>query len=1010
MMHLSNISCLDLENDDFVEYIERFDNFLLANDIEDAEKQKAVFLSTIGGPAYKLIRSLCENDTKNKSFTQIVKLMKDHLKPIPNSIAQRFQFYKRDRKDEESVSGYITELRRLSEHCEFGENLNDYLRDRFVCGLNNENVQQKLLTIKNLTLETTLDTARAYETAYKDTKAIRTKESFIEQDELHKVEIRTKSEESKECFRCGFRGHQANSCNYRYLKCHTCGKIGHIKRKCRSEKKELDHRKEKKLGVKKIGIQDESEKGCTAETEGNKDDFLAIYSISEESDKVTGPVMVNVKINGSEVSMEVDTGAAVSVMGISAYKRIKKNEGKLQNSGVVLKTYTGELIRPEGIGLVEVVYNGQCCKLPITVVKGNVPTLMGRDWMQRLNLQWLELFKRMRGINFCDKVDSKVKTLVEKYPEVFSDRLGTRIEQELDRLEDQGVWRKVQYSKWAAPIVPVLKNSKDPTGPLRICGDYKITVNQAAPVDNYPIPNITDQLATIAGGERYTKLDLSQAYQQLELDETSREFLTINTHQGLYQPTRLQFGVHSATGIFQREMDRRLGRLSFVKVRVDDILISGKTDAEHLNNLESVLKILKESGLTLKVSKCSFMQPEVEFCGFIISQKGCKPTARNVEAVMNAPRPTNIKELRGFLGMANYYNAYIPRMASITEPLHNLLRKNVSWEWNRSSEQAFESVKTILCNAPLLAHFDPSRKIVVHCDASPYGVGAVLSQQQYDGSEKPVSFASRTLNMAERNYAQIEKEGLALVFAVKKFHQFLFGQKFTLYTDHKPLLGLFSESKELPTRAAARVLRWALLLSAYDYQLLYCPGEKNATADGLSRLPLDVSKEKSRLKTKEVAMLELVKTPITEKQLRGATQNDPILGVVLNRVLEGGLTMEPSKVEMKPFALRFSELSTKGGCLLWGRRVIVPSVLRETVLEELHEVHPGISRMKALARSYVWWPGIDTEIEDKVKNCETCQRSQKNPLTWSHPWEYPSRPWERLHIDHAGPMNGKYIW
>nr|XP_047141475.1 uncharacterized protein LOC124816358 [Hydra vulgaris] len=424
-----------------------------------------------------------------------------------------------DRKDEESVSGYITELPRLSEHCEFGENLNDYLRDRFVCGLNNENVQQKLLTIKNLTLEITLDTARAYETAYKDTKAILTKESFIEQDELHKVEIRTKSEEKK---------------------------------------------------------------GCTAETEENKDDFLALYSISEESDKVTGPVMVNVKINGSEVSMEVDTGAAVSVMGISTYKRIKKNEGKLQNSGVILKTYTGELIRPEGIGLVEVVYNGQCCKLPITVV------------------------------------DSRVKTLVEKYPEVFSDCLGclknfqchiplcegaepkfykarpvpyalrTRIEKEFDPLEDQGVWRKVQYSKWAAPIVPVLKNSKDSTGPLRICGDYKITVNQAAPVDSYPIPNITDQLATIAKGERYTKLDLSQAYQQLELDEISQEFLTIDTHQGLYQLTRLQFGVHSATGIFQREMDRRLGRLSFVKVRVDDILISGKTDAEHLNNLESV--------------------------------------------------------------------------------------------------------------------------------------------------------------------------------------------------------------------------------------------------------------------------------------------------------------------------------------------------------------------------------------------------------------------------------------
>ena len=773
--------------------------------------------------------------------------------------------------------------------------------------------------------------------------------------------------------------------------------LGTLKEDVDQKKKEFDGRKEKKLGVKQIGICEGSTKGSPADADENKSDFLALYSIGEESARVNEPVIINVKINGKEVGMEVDTGAAVSVMGVSSYRRIKGNKEKLRKSEVVLKTYTGELVRPEGIGLLEVDYKGQSCTLPITVVKGNVPTLMGRDWIQMLNLEWMELCKGMRNVNVCNAFDLRVEALVAKFPEVFSDNLGclkdfkchipiredaqpkffkprpvpyalrARIEQELDRLEDQGVWRRVQYSKWAAPIVPVLKNSKDPLGPLRICGDYKVTINQAAPLDTYPIPNTTDQLATIAGGQKYTKLDLSQAYQQLQLDEASHEFLTINTHQGLYQPTRLQFGVHSATGIFQREMDRRLGRLPFVKVRVDDILISGKTDKEHLINLESVLRILKESGLTLKASKCSFMQPEVVFCGFIISQEGCRPTTQNVEAVKDVPRPTNVRELRAFLGMANYYNAYLPRMASITEPLHNLLRKNVFWKWSKNSEEAFQKVKTLLCNAPLLAHFDPSKKIIVHCDASPHGVGAVLSQEQDDGSEKPVSFASRTLSMAERNYTQIEKEGLALVFAVKKFHQFLYGHKFTLYTDHKPLLGLFSENKELPARAAARVLRWALLLSAYDYKLLYCPGEKNGAADGLSRLPLDASREKSRLKTMDVAMMELVNTPVTEKQLRIATYNDPILGVVLNKVLDGGLMIEDSKMELKPYTSRFSELSTEGGCLLWGRRVVVPRVLREAVLDELHDVHPGVSKMKALAKSYVWWPGIDSEIKNKVK-------------------------------------------
>ena len=199
--------------------------------------------------------------------------------------------------------------------------------------------------------------------------------------------------------------------------------------------------------------------------------------------------------------------------------------------------------------------------------------------------------------------------------------MGDRVEKELDRLEAQGVWKKVQYAKLAASIVSALKDPRVPTGPIRICGDYKLTANKVAPLDSYPIPNAIDQLATLAGGDKFTKLDLSQAYQQLELDESSRELLTITTHQGLYQPSRLQFGIHSATGIFQREMDRRLSRIPFTKVRVDDILVSGRNDEEHLNNLRSVLQQLKMAGLTLKKSKCRFMSKEVTYCGYVISRR-----------------------------------------------------------------------------------------------------------------------------------------------------------------------------------------------------------------------------------------------------------------------------------------------------------------------------------------------------------------------------------------------------
>ena len=360
----------------------------------------------------------------------------------------------------------------------------------------------------------------------------------------------------------------------------------------------------------------------------------------------------------------------------------------------------------------------------------------------------------------------------------------------------------------------------------------------------------------------------------------------------------------------------------------------------------------------------------------------------NVEAVQDAPAPTNIKELKSFLGMVNYYNMYMQGMATLTEPLHNLLRKDVSWVWSTACDAAFQKIKRMLCEAPLLTHFDMSRPIVVHCDASQYGVRAVLSHVMEDGAEKPVSFASRSLSSAERNYATVEKEGLALVYAVRKFHQFLFGNKFTMFTDHKPLLGLFAENRPLPARAAARVLRWALLLAAYDYELKYREGASNGNADLLSRLPLDARTGEVSQKVVSVAMMELVKSPVTETELRQHTRNDPVLSVVLQRILEGGLERETDEC-YRSYKARGQELTTECGCVLWGSRVVVPGSLRTKVLEQLHDVHPGMTRMKALARSYVWWPGIDKDVESAVRHCRTCQ--PQHPFMYGSIRQHPGR-------------------
>ena len=233
------------------------------------------------------------------------------------------------------------------------------------------------------------------------------------------------------------------------------------------------------------------------------------------------------------------------------------------------------------------------------------------------------------------------------------------------------------FSDWAAPIVPVLK--KD--GSVRICGDYRLTVNQAAKLETYPLPKIDDLLTSLAGGKTFTKLDLAHAYQQVELEKDSRKFVTINTHKGLFEYTRLPFGVASAPALFQRTMENLLQGLKHVCVYLDDILVTGSSEREHLDNLAEVLKRLESAGMRLKRSKCEFMLPSVEYLGHKISDKGLQPTEGKIKAIVEAPAPQNVSQLKAFLGMLNYYTKFLPNISSRLAPLYKLLQKAVVWSW-----------------------------------------------------------------------------------------------------------------------------------------------------------------------------------------------------------------------------------------------------------------------------------------------------------------------------------------
>ena len=732
-------------------------------------------------------------------------------------------------------------------------------------------------------------------------------------------------------------------------------------------------------------------------------------------------------MKGKVITFEVDTGAAVTIMSSDNFRHHFPNE-MISNSTLQLTTYTRDKLPMLGEVRVPVSYNDQGGEFMLYIVKGKGPNLLGRNWLEHLILDWKALAV---SVNYVSP--NKLGELLNEYADVLCDKLGAlnsttaklhvkpnsvpkflkarpvpfaikeALGQEIDRLEAEGILQKVKHSEWAAPVVAVPKKN----GQLRVCGDFKVTVNPVLVIEKYPLPKPEDLMTNLAGGLRFSKLDLTQAYFQIVLDQESRKYVTINTHKGLYQYTRVPFGIASAPALFQRTMDTILQGIPNTICYLDDILVTGNSAETHLKSLTEVLQRLRQHGLRVRPSKCAFMQESVEYLGHKIDSRGVHTTTSKVDAIQEAPVPRNTQQLRSFLGLLHYYGKFIPNLSRLLHPLNRLLQASTEWKWDEECDKAFKEAKEKLVSAPILAHYDPSKKLKLAADASAYGIGAVLSHVFANGCERPIAYASRTLSKAEQRYAQIDKEALGLIFGVRHFHQYLYGRKFVLVTDHKPLLSIFGPKYAIPPLAAARLQRWAVLLSAYSYEVEFRRTDRHANADSLSRLPLKNQGSNDTVDEATVfSLCQIEYLPVTAWEIKRDSKNDPILSKVFRYTKIGW----PERVEndLKPYWNHRDELCIEGGCLMLGVRVVVPQKLQRKVLEEMHRDHPGIVRMKSLARSYCWWSHMDQDIEALVQACLPCQ-SVKNPPSVSplHPWLWPSKPWVHIHVDFAGPFQKK---
>ncbi|XP_063952108.1 uncharacterized protein K02A2.6-like [Lytechinus pictus] len=861
-----------------------------------------------------------------------------------------------------------------------------------------------------------------------------------------------------ECFRCGQQGHLAKGCSFRG-QCRKCGKKGHIARKCRSkdcEKYKFDVKKDrdsnqkrdvKRSSVKKVGAnetQEEYDRYDDRHT-GHNEDYdrttmfkNEVHSVGNSEGNAPPPIIVEVEIEGHKIAMELDTGSGVSIIPYSMYMQYFTHIPLESSVKVFVSISPGETV-PRGKIEVEVKYGSFRGSLMLYVVDTEF-VLFGRDWLSCIKLDWAAIISQSgRSTSYSSRSTEAVTAvhsldkILGKHDRLFEQRLGRltkvkahitvredaqpvvtkpfrvpyamkgAVEKELTRLQENGVLTQVEHSQWSTGIVAVPK--KD--GSVRICGNYKTTVNPNLEPVPPPNINVEDILANLNGGVLFSKLDLAHAYNQLELDEESKKYLILSTHKGLFQQNRLVFGITSAPSIWQQTIEQVLQGLPGVQVYLDDILVTGRTELEHYENLDKVLTRLEERNLTLRQEKCRFAQESIEFLGHVIDRSGVHKTPDKMKKLEELERPQSVSELRSYLGLLNYYRKFIPNLAHEIAPLTDLLKSERKFVWNIEAERAFLRSKSLLKSSGFLAHFDPTLPMTVATDASPIGIGAVLSQIYASGEERPVMFASRALTKAERNYPQIEREALAIVFALRRFHMYIFSRKFTLVTDNKPLTAIFGPYKSLPALAAERMQRWAMYLAGFDYDIRYRTSQANANADCFSRLP-DRKEEPDVQEPENVAICHVDALPMSYEELRNATRKDKTLSRVMRYSLDGWPKRLPeADKDLQGFYGRRFEITIEKGILLWGMRIVVPLKMRSAVLQEVHEGHLGVVKMKAIARSHVWWPGIDAQIEDAAKQCQTCQVVQKQPSPSPlHPWIPATRPMERIHVDFAGPLEG----
>ena len=998
----------------FSQWLSIFDDYLVVCEITKAltcNQKHSLLKNCLGANCVAIIEGLVYDKAEDKNYLDLRLNLENYFLPKKNVTYERYQFRKRVQQPDEKCAQYLNALTELSNTCEFEKtdvdtvkNLN--IKDQLIIGLRNNDIRQKLLENPKFSLAEATNCATTMENSKLENSQMTSASSFQSSELVMGVR------NVKICTYCKKQGHEKVNCfafkkkggnDSSEITCTFCSKSGHLEKDCfrkrnNSNMTEITCFHCKKKGHKMAQCYQLKPNRGTENQDKTNNTCNSLFNVNEDKSDVK---KLEFKVFDCDVVGVVDTGASISLLSESFIKKhqlislVKTSEHTVNVANGEEVKFDKKLEAPVSIqdnyinASFYVSKNLPCqCIIGMNILSKFSNIKLNSSDAPSLLLSVLpETLKSFEDI-FDKKLEDACapntpEPIVKLQPDARPYQCKVRrlsnheemvCQDQIPKLLASGIIRK-SSSQWRHH--PVIVEKK--TGGHRIAINY-FPVNQLTLGDAFPIPNIEQLLEQLDGAKVFSSLDFAQFYYQLPLHTDDIDKTAFYALGELYEFTRCPFGLKNAVSYCCRTMKHIFEGISGIVIYLDDILIFGKDKIEHDKTLIAVLNRIREAKLSLNLNKCSFYKDEITYLGHKLKDGTMAPDPERISAILHYKVPKSIAELERFIGMTSYFRNYIPNLAQLSSDLFEMKRLKLL-NWSSQALQRFQTIKDLLSKS-VLSVPAPDEELTLLTDASNDCLGACL----VNNKNQPIAFASRRLTEVEQRWSTIDKEAIAIVWAVTKFRTFLLARKFIVKSDHQPLKYLFNTAK-----VSGKIHRWRLLLGEFDFKVEYIEGKENVVADFYSRV---YSITSASIYNGEIC--------VSMEEVRDAQKTDEE-SKWLYKSLKHNFLFKPTSVSQLTWNLR-KQLSISEGVIIFKDKLFVPISLRYNILISGHYGHNGRDTMLSNIQQSYFWPKMSEDIVTYISNCRTC--SKVRPSFRRPPIQtlLSDSPLQMIAVDFIGPL------